>query len=122
MPARPTRRRSEPSAGPPIHDERITPSREAASRAAVPVPASKPRKFTLLIDEATDERFARLLTQLQADAGRVATRENGSGHIRSGFPLSRADLLRALLEVAETNPDVMPAAAAAITAHYRTPL
>lgn len=81
----------------------------------------KPRKFTALVDADTDARFGRLLDQLRASAGPVATRPDGNGRTRGGYDLSRADLLRSLLAVAEDDPQVMRAVEAAARAHYGTP-
>ncbi len=78
------------------------------------------RKFTALLDEATDARYGRLLTRLRGEAGRVATREDGHGAVRGGYDLSRADLLRALLEVAEDDDTLISALAEKVRAHYAT--
>lgn len=93
----------------------------------VPAPApvteakAKPRKFTALLDADTDARFGQLLTALRETVGPVATREDGSGRVRAGYDCSRADLLRALLVVAEDDPTVSAAVFAQVRAHYHRP-
>jgi hypothetical protein len=68
------------------------------------VERERQRKFTALLDAEADARFGRLLEELRARVGPIATRSDGSGRVRSGYDVSRADLLRALLAVAE-DPD-----------------
>lgn len=120
MPARPTRRRSEPNAGPTIADDR-----SGASLAQIGAPATenkaKPRKFTALLDGDTDARFGRLLADLRSTVGAIATREDGNGRTRAGYDPSRADLLRALLVVAEEDPRVGAAVFDQVKAHYHRP-
>lgn len=87
MPAQPTRRRSEPNAGPPIVDERIAPV--AAPVVPAPSPAvddERPVKFTALLDAGTVDR----LEQVTTDMRRV-------GRLAAGRYPSRADVVRALV-------------------------
>lgn len=99
-------------------------SRRAADRVKVrggqsgPEP-ERPRKFTALLDADTDARFGRVLADLRNAVGRIATREDGAGHVRAGYDLSRADLLRALLVVAEDDPTVGAAVFEQVRNHYR---
>lgn len=86
----------------------------------VPVAAVPKRKFTALLDADTDARYGRLLDTLRAELGPVATRSDGNGRTRAGYDLSRADLLRALLEVAEGEPGVMRSVGRAARSHYGT--
>ena len=84
-----------------------------------PPPAPKPRKFTALLDAATDARYGRLLDALRQSVGPVATRSDGNGRTRAGYDLSRADLLRALLEVADDpNSPVMAEVQAKVRRYY----
>lgn len=69
----------------------------------------RPRKFTALLDADTDARYGRLLADLVTTVGPIATRSDGAGRLRSGYDPSRADLLRALLAVAEHDPAVRAA-------------
>lgn len=78
----------------------------------------RPRKFTALIDATTDSRFGYLLMKLREEAGPIATREDGNGRTRTGYDLSRADLLRALLAVAEADPAVMRQVFEQVRDHY----
>lgn len=77
-----------------------------------------PRKFTALLDADTDARFGQLLAELRGQVGPVATREDGSGRVRSGYDPSRADLLRALLVVAENSAEVRQAVYDQVRSHY----
>lgn len=83
--------------------------------------STRPRKFTALLDADTDARFGRLLERLRGEVGRIATREDGNGGTRAGYEASRADLLRALLAVAETTPDVMTEVGKHVRSHYEAP-
>lgn len=121
MPPRPVRRPANPDAGPAIHDERTTALTPVPARPADTAAPIRPRKFTALLDADTDARYGRLLEQLRATVGAVATRQDGNGRARAGYDLSRADLLRALLLVAEDDPSVMADVAAKVQHHYATP-
>lgn len=123
MPPRsnPSRRRADPNAGPAIVDERVPLATVPAPAQPAPTEQVRPRKFTALLDTATDARYGRLLDALRTAAGPVATRSDGNGRSRAGYDLSRADLLRALLEVAEEDPTVMTEAVAKAQRHYGTP-
>ena len=87
-----------------------------------PAPAviehARPRKFTALLDADTDARFGRLLAAVRESVGPVATRSDGNGGTRAGYDVSRADLLRALLEVADGNKAVMADVQAKVRHHY----
>lgn len=118
MPPRPSRKASDANAGPgPVREAPVV-----AVPASAPTPASeptvKPRKFTALLDAETDSRYGRLLDALRESAGPVATRADGNGRTRAGYDLSRADLLRALLQVADEDPTVMTEVAAKVRSHY----
>ncbi len=123
-PARNSRRRANFDAGPAIVDERDP--THAAAPAPAPAPAApgdsaaptRPRKFTALLDADTDARYGRLLDQLRSVVGPVATRQDGNGRSRAGYDPSRADLLRALLLVAEADPSVLADVAAKVRHHY----
>lgn len=89
--------------------------------ATVPASASapaRPRKFTALLDADTDARYGRVLDVLRGSVGPVATRSDGNGRTRAGYDVSRADLLRALLEVADRNPSVMTKVVTKVREHY----
>lgn len=118
MPARPTRRRADPNAGPEIVDERTTttvqPSRpvgglraqlEAGRRpAATPeVPAERARKFTALLDGTSERRFRSLTRHVVDECGPIASRE---GKRAGGYDPSRADVLRALLALVDNDPQL----------------
>ena len=76
------------------------------------------RKFTAQLDADTDARYARVLDELRRVVGPIATRADRD-RMRSGYDVSRADLLRALLVVAEDDPTVLGDVAAAVRTHYR---
>lgn len=78
----------------------------------------RPRKFTALIDATTDSRFGYLLMKLREEAGPIATRDDGNGHLRGGYDLSRADLLRGLLAAADNSAAVREAAFEMVRRHY----
>lgn len=85
---------------------------------AVPVPEQRTVKFTATLDGSTDALFTRLTGELVAEVGRIATRTDRE-RVRTGYAPSRADLLRALLEVADDDPTVMTAVCAQVQNRYR---
>jgi hypothetical protein len=107
-------RRSEPAwstdAGRPVEhgfvEEPERPSAPAEVRTRV-------RKFTAQLDVDSADRFARLLAEVQAEVGPIATRVDGD-RVRRGYDVSRADVLRSLLAVAEADPAVMAAVCAKV--------
>lgn len=100
------------------------PEENPTSATSAPRPSvdakAKPRKFTALLDADTDARFGQLLADVRGQVGAVATRTDGHGRTRAGYDPSRADLLRALLVVAENDPAVRVAVYDQIRSHYGT--
>jgi hypothetical protein len=95
-----------------------------APSSSPPSPPSAPgrersRKFTALLDAETDGRYGRLLEEVRTEVGPIATREDkDTGRVRSGYDVSRADLLRALLVVAEGNSNVRCEVYAQVREHH----
>ncbi len=72
-------------------------------------PAPRTRAFTARLDSETDDRYERLTRGLRDAVGLIGTRPVKRGEVsrRSGYAPSRGDLLRALLTVADRDPDIL---------------
>ncbi|MCD2191657.1 hypothetical protein [Actinomycetospora soli] len=97
------------------------PAAPTSTPAPAPAPASPAQRrsvaFTARLDPETDARFGRLLEEARTVVGPIATRAD-RGRVRSGYDVSRADLLRALLAVLEDDAAVGNAVHDHLRKHY----